>query len=206
MAAEPSPVELLKIEYDRLKVEQAQRIGFRDNMLFVHLAAVGGVASWVFTNLDKPHGRDALFIIPWVCLVLGWTYLVNDHAVSRIGKYLRHILEKRATQCSPAGAVEYTEDDNVRHTISDVFGWEPFHRLDKRRYWRKRSQFIVDALTFIAPGALALIGFAVHNGFDLPWHYWTAIAVEALCLLWLLWQVFVYADFGWGEEAKAPAA
>ena len=35
--------ELLKAEYERIKSEQAQRIGFRDNMLFVYLAAVGAV-------------------------------------------------------------------------------------------------------------------------------------------------------------------
>lgn len=203
MAAAPSPVELLKLEYERLKVEQAQRLGFRDNMLFVHLVAVGGVASWAFTNLDKPHGPDALLVIPWICVVMGWTYLINDHAVSRIGRYVRLVLEKRAAQHGSAATVEYTEDDHVRRTISHVFGWEPFHRADKRRYWRKRYQFLVDAVTFFAPGALALGGYAVHHQFQLSGFIWSVVGAEAFLLLWLLWQVFVYADFGWRKQPEA---
>ncbi len=200
MSAEHLQLELLRSEYEQIKLEQGQRIGFRDNMIFVHLVAFGGVASWVLTNLDKPYVPQALLIIPWVCLVLGWTYLVNDHAVLRIGKYIRQVLEKRALEFRSGNAVEYTEDDNVRRTISDVFGWEPFHRMDKRRHWRKRFQFIVDALTFVAPGGLALGGYGLLLNWSLSWYQWAAIVGESVCLLWLLWQFLDYADFGWGTQ------
>jgi addiction module antidote-like protein len=53
--------ELLTVEYDRLKSEQIQRIGFRDNLLFVHLAATGAIASWALTNVNTGLGRESLY-------------------------------------------------------------------------------------------------------------------------------------------------
>jgi hypothetical protein len=114
MSADEMPKEFLGVEYDKLKSEQAQRIGFRDNMLFVHLAAVGSVASWVLTNLDKPNVVYALLVIPWICLILGWTYTVNDHAVSRIGKYIRLVVDKRASKIVGLEPVEVIENSGEK--------------------------------------------------------------------------------------------
>ena len=62
-------------EYDKLKTEQSQRIGFRDNLLYVTLVVFGGVASFA---VSKEANYYAFLILPWTCLILGWTYLVND--------------------------------------------------------------------------------------------------------------------------------
>ncbi|NJK28616.1 MAG: hypothetical protein HC925_09725 [Coleofasciculaceae cyanobacterium SM2_3_26] len=60
-------------EYTSLKAEQTQRIGFRDNLLYVTLGAFGGILSFAVSN---PANYFALLVLPWICLILGWTYLV----------------------------------------------------------------------------------------------------------------------------------
>jgi hypothetical protein len=83
-------------EYDKLKDEQIQRIGFRDNMIYVNLIAVGAVAAFAVSDVAYLH---VLFVIPWVCFVLGWTYLVNDEKISAIGRYVRlELVEKVRTK------------------------------------------------------------------------------------------------------------
>ncbi|WP_019502890.1 hypothetical protein [Pseudanabaena sp. PCC 6802] len=62
-------------EYDKLKHEQVQRIGFRDNLLYVTLALFGTVLVFALGDKGNPY---ALLVLPWVSLVLGWTYVVND--------------------------------------------------------------------------------------------------------------------------------
>jgi hypothetical protein len=73
-------------EYNKLKDEQIQRIGFRDNMIYVNLVAVGGAAAFSVSDVARLH---VLLVIPWICFVLGWTYLVNDEKISAIGRYVR---------------------------------------------------------------------------------------------------------------------
>ena len=76
-------------EYDKLKTEQTQRIGFRDNLPYVTLCLFGGTIAITTTNYY------ALLVVPWICLILGWTYLVNDEKISAIGRYnCRKIVEK----------------------------------------------------------------------------------------------------------------
>lgn len=82
-------LEIFFKEYDKLKLEQTQRIGFRDNLLYVTLGLFGTVVSFAVSN---PSNHYAFLIIPWVCLILGWTYLVNDEKISAIGKYIRYKL------------------------------------------------------------------------------------------------------------------
>lgn len=59
-----------------LKEEQKSRIGFRDNLIYVNLVAVGGILSFALSQLENKHG---LLIVPVVCLILGWTYLGNAY-------------------------------------------------------------------------------------------------------------------------------
>lgn len=73
-------------EYEKLKDEQTARIGFRDNLIYVALGVFGGLASFALTDASHMY---ALLIVPWVCAVLGWTYLVNDEKISAIGAYIR---------------------------------------------------------------------------------------------------------------------
>src|SRR4051794_25819998 len=81
-------VNILMKEYERLKDEQARRIGFRDGQIFVTLGAIGGLASYATVHKD-----DRVFLlIPWVCVIMGWNYLVNDEKISAIGRYIRRDL------------------------------------------------------------------------------------------------------------------
>jgi hypothetical protein len=80
------------IEYDKLKVEQVQRIGFRDNLLYTTLGEFGAIVSFAVSN---PANSYALLVIPWVCLVLGWTYVINDEKISAIGRYIRLTLVEK---------------------------------------------------------------------------------------------------------------
>lgn len=105
-------------EYEKLKLEQSKRIGFRDNLLYVTLGVYGGVASFAASN---PANYYAFLILPWTCLILGWTYLVNDEKVSAIGRYIRLTLVKNIKEKTGEVAPD------------SLFGWETAHRNDRRR-------------------------------------------------------------------------
>ncbi|GAA4674319.1 hypothetical protein [Phytohabitans rumicis] len=136
--------EILLMEYERLKDEQIQRIGTRDNLIYATLLSLAGlIAAIVQTGL--PH---FLLAVPPVCVVLGWTYLVNDEKVSAIGHYVRRVLAPR-----------------LRRLVGQpVFGWETAHRADRGRVSRKVGQLAVDMLTFVAPSVGALVVFVALVG------------------------------------------
>ncbi len=60
-------------EYVKLKDEQIARLRFRDNLLYVTLVAFGGIISYAIMS-DQTQYYYAFLVLPWVCLVLGWTY------------------------------------------------------------------------------------------------------------------------------------
>jgi hypothetical protein len=117
-------------EYQKLKDEQIQRIGFRDNIIYTNLISVGAVGAFAVTSVGN---MQALFIIPWVCLVLGWTYLVNDERISAIGRYLRMALDERLRTL-------------LNSSDPNILCWEFEHRSDDRRQERKYFQLLIDAL------------------------------------------------------------
>jgi hypothetical protein len=124
MEKEETSWQLLKSEYEQLKQEQRQRIGFRDNLLFVQLAAVGSIGSWVAIQLaqNAPAPEvEALLLIPWVWVVLGWTYIVNDHAISRIGRYVRRIVNNRADAADVFSQLDKLDKDD---TDDEDYGME----------------------------------------------------------------------------------
>jgi hypothetical protein len=82
-------LEIYLQEYQTLKAEQTARIGFRDNLLYVTIAVFGGILSFTLANKNY----YALLIVPWVCLILGWTYLVNDEKISAISLWILSIVE-----------------------------------------------------------------------------------------------------------------
>ncbi|MER5492303.1 hypothetical protein [Streptomyces sp. NPDC002490] len=123
---------LLLAEYDRIKEEQKARIGFRDNLLYVTLTASTAVLAIAVQS--KHH--QLLLVLPVICLVLGWTYLVNDEKISAMGRYTRDCLGPRLTELSGAQF--------------PVFGWEDYHRRDPDRVTRKRLQTFVDLFTYLA--------------------------------------------------------
>ncbi|MCY7380998.1 MAG: hypothetical protein LH628_00085 [Microcoleus sp. CAN_BIN18] len=171
------------LEYDKLKAEQTQRIGFRDNLLYVTLGLFGTVVSFAATNSANYY---AFLILPWASLILGWTYLINDEKISAIGRYIRLTLVEKVKE-----KIGYTD-------VESLFGWEIAHRSDPRRSRRKIEQLIVDELTFVVSGIIALAAFWVLvPGAALAIHILGGI--ELLLLLILGWEIIIYADLAKGR-------
>lgn len=158
---------LLLAEYDRIKEEQKARIGFRDNLLYFTLAASTALLAVAVQN----RHAQLLLALPMVCLVLGWTYLVNDEKISSIGRYIRDELGPQLGELSGAGAA--------------VFGWEVYHRGDASRVTRKRLQTAVDLFTYLALPMTCVIAF------------WNSRAVHPLLLTISIGQTLALAVLGW---------
>jgi hypothetical protein len=175
---------LLLVEYEQLKDEQRTRIGFRDNLIYATLGVMAGVIAATLT----PRGHAGLLLLlPPACVLLGWTYLVNDEKVSAIGRHLRLNVTPRLVDL--AGA---TGDD-----ASVVFGWEAVHRSDPDRLVRKCSQLIVDLGTFCLPAltALAVYWVAAPHRVDLV----VVSMAEAVMVFALAIQMIRYADLARGR-------
>jgi len=176
-------LEIFFKEYDKLKSEQAQRIGFRDNLLYVTLGLFATVISFA---LSKPSHNYALLVIPWICLILGWTYIVNDEKISAIGRYIRYKLVDKVKEHT-----NYTD-------VETLFGWEIAHRSDKHRKRRKVQQLIVDEITFVCSGAIALATFWFLVS-QPPIAVIILSLVELLLLIVLGVEMFIYADLAKGR-------
>ncbi|GHG97964.1 hypothetical protein [Streptomyces lanatus] len=170
--------QLLLAEYQSVKDEQKARIGFRDNLLYVTLAVVAAVIA-AAAQAKQP---SMLLALPPVCVVLGWTYLVNDQKISAIGAYVREELGPRlAALAQPGGGFE-------------AFGWETAHRGDARRGSRKAVQLVVDLLAFCGVPLAALVLFWVDGGSGAML---VVLSVgEAVAVGGLAWQVVWYARGG----------
>lgn len=176
-------LEIFLKEYELLKLEQAQRIGFRDNLLYVTLGAFGAIVSFTVAN---PSNYYALLVVPWVSLILGWTYVVNDEKISAIGRYIRH------------GLVEKVKESCGKVDFEATFGWEIAHRSDKHRKRRKIQQLIVDEVAFVASGVVSLAAFWCL----VPKPIAAVIiltGIELLMLVALGIEMFIYADLGKGR-------
>ncbi|MGJ3249143.1 MAG: hypothetical protein ACFE0I_24100 [Elainellaceae cyanobacterium] len=183
MSDKDSSLEILLAEYNCLKSEQAQRIGFRDNLLYVTLGVFGGVVSYAVSD---PSHYYALLVIPWVCLILGWTYVVNDEKISAIGRYIRYKLVDRIKAHTGYADLE------------TLFGWEIAHRSDRHRKRRKIQQLIVDEITFVFSGIIALSAFwflVPQRPLGVTILSWA----ELLLLIVLGVETFIYADLAKGR-------
>ncbi|MGW5768785.1 hypothetical protein ACWEVY_06515 [Streptomyces longwoodensis] len=166
--------KLLMAEYDRLKEEQKTRIGFRDNLLYVTLAAM----VTVLFGAAQAHHAVLLLALPVAACVLGWTYLANDQKISAIGRYVRTDLGPRL--------------GDLAGQPGSPFGWEEAHRSDSRRKQRKIIQCVVDLITFWAVPLAALVAFWVRGtGGFLPV---TASILELAAITALAAQIVVYAE------------
>lgn len=183
MSDKQQMLEVYLQEYEKLKDEQTQRIGFRDNLLYVTLGVFGAVISFAVSNKANYY---ALLVIPWVCLILGWNYLVNDEKITAIGRYIRLTLVEKIKE-------------NTGHTeIESILGWEIAHRSDNRRRRRKIEQLIIDQITFVFSGIVALSAF---------WFLVAKppLAVNILCLIELIFmlilsiEIVIYADLAKGR-------
>ncbi len=174
-------------EYGKLKDEQAQRIGFRDNLLYVTLALFGTVLAFALGEKANPY---ALLVLPWVSLVLGWTYLVNDQKITAIGRYIRYKLVEKVNELT-GQANEGVEE------VQSIFGWEIVHRSDRRRKRRKIEQLIIDEIAFVMSGFVALVAFWIL----VPQIHWLAQIlgwIEFVLLVVLGIEIVVYADLAKG--------
>ncbi|MEV6527248.1 hypothetical protein AB0M43_35495 [Longispora sp. NPDC051575] len=136
--------ELLVLEYQHLKEEQRMRIGIRDNLIY---ATLGSIAAVVVVALQSER-VSFLLLVPPVCLILGWTYHVNDDRITAIGNHIEQALVTR-----------FAAEDSA------VFSWERSHRADAGRRRRKIWQLCVDLLTYVGVPVIAL-GFVAQQ---LPW-------------------------------------
>ncbi|MFD3560793.1 hypothetical protein ACFWVU_14105 [Streptomyces sp. NPDC058686] len=159
--------KILLAEYDRLKEEQKTRIGFRDNLLYFTLAAATAVVA-----ITAQSGQPQLLLsVPAICLILGWTYLVNDEKISAIGCYVRDRLGPRLGELTSAHGA--------------VFGWEIYHRNVAGRTVRKRLQAVVDLFTYLVLPMVCTTAF------------WCSPVVQPLLLLASLGQTLALAVLGW---------
>ena len=165
MTAAPGKTQdrLALAEYQQIKTEQLARIGFRDNLMYVTLVAIAGTLA--ITHSAHSHGY--LLLVPAVAFVLGWTYLVNDHMITAIGRYVR------------------------QHPALSAMRWETSHRADPRRVSRKTIQLAVDLTVFCGPGLVALTVFWLAPGPQPPLLV-LASAAEALATGLLAWQFAAY--------------
>ena len=134
-------IEILLKEYDKIKTEQIRRIAFRDNLLYVMLGLFVTIASLSISNTAN---CNMLLIIPWACVVLGWTYIVNDEKISAIGRYIRCELVTQIEEC--------VSNEN----LTTLLRWETIHRSDRHRRRRKVIQLLVDEVTFVVSGIVSL--------------------------------------------------
>ncbi|GEJ97733.1 hypothetical protein TNCT1_00100 [Streptomyces sp. 1-11] len=180
--------QLLLAEYQTIKDEQKTRIGFRDNLLYVTLTVVAAVIA----AAAQAKQTAMLLALPPVCVVLGWTYLVNDQKISAIGAYVREELGPRLAA-------------TVRVRDAEVFRWETAHRGDARRVSRKAAQCVVDLLAFCVVPLSALIVYWV--GDDVPPGLATLSVLEAASVTGLGVYIVQYAlPFGTGASGGPAAA
>lgn len=173
MADDPQVGVLLQ-EYGALKSEQAQRIGFRDNMLYVTIGAVGGVVSVGLGIGGAGALPEAFLLVPWVTAILGWTYLANDQKITAIRQYVEGSLEPRLR--------------GLLGTNEVLFRWESFHRQDKRRRQRKWIQLLIDLSTFVFSGVAALGAHFAMTGPRWHWSSFVLGGVDAGLLMLMAWQ------------------
>jgi hypothetical protein len=174
---EVNATRVLITEYERLKDEQRGRIGFRDNLIYATLASIAAVVAATLGATDR---ADLLLLMPPVCVLLGWTYLVNDEKVSAIGRYIRLQLAPRLA-------------DVVADPPSDgFFQWETQHRTDRHRLLRKASQLVADIGLFCLAPVGALTIFWLNGPHTAP--FLTVSVMEILFVAALGAQIVWYAD------------
>ncbi|WP_430791379.1 hypothetical protein [Actinoplanes sp. G11-F43] len=167
-------MDALIAEYERLKEEQIQRIGTRDNLIYATLASIAAIG----VGTHQAQIDDLLLALAPCCVVLGWTYLVNDEKISAIGRYIR-------TDLSPRLSAATNSDQQL-------FGWESSHRSDRRRRTRKVFQLGVDLIVFCVP-AFTGIAVRISRG-DVSVLAAVVMTAEITLVLILAFQIVTNAD------------
>jgi L-asparagine transporter-like permease len=157
-------------EYEKLKDEQHKRIAFRDQMIYVTLGVIGAVFSFA---LENPEYNYALLVLPFISIVLGWTYLANDEKISSIGKYLKEILLPKISK--------------------DLDTWEDNLKTDKSRKTRKWIQLFVDLAVFCLSGLISILSFFLVRE-NISISIWILMGAEIIFLAFLGYQFIKYAE------------
>ncbi len=142
--------DLLALEYVQLKEEQRLRIGTRDNLLYATLGCYAAVVAGVLQTGDV---RVAL-LLPALCLILGWTYHVNDNRITAIGRYVESTIVPRLR--------------SITRSRVPILAWERAHRTDRDRRARKVWQTSVDLLAYVVPIVAAVGTVAASTRMSLP--------------------------------------
>jgi hypothetical protein len=142
-------------EYTALKTEQGERIKARDGYMYSTLAVVVAAVA-AAAQADLPH---LLLAVPPACAVLGWTRLRNDAHIVAIRRYLREQLAPKLQTGNGVAALEWETGSRSRLTM--------------------RVQLAADVLTFVTPGALAVIVWATVAPAIL-WGWAAAVAGTAI--------------------------
>lgn len=191
-------LQVLLQEYTSLKSEQGARIGFRDNLLYTTIGAVGAIAAVALGGFSSGSGpiRHAFLLVPWVTAILGWTYLVNDEKITAIRRYIDTSLAPRL-------------EELMGDTYKDfAFGWEHFHRSDRYRQDRKGVQLAIDLWTFVVSGIGAVGAFLVRALQNLPagklLYFDIAAGTADLVILVVLgYQFLVYSRRATHDDPKS---
>jgi hypothetical protein len=168
--------EVYLTEYQKLKDEQIARIGFRDNLIYATLVAIGAILSFA---IARPDNYQALLILPLATFVLGWIYLSNDRKISDIGRYIRVVLAKRLGKLN----------NGQQH----LFEWELVYKVEPRRLQHKVLQLIVHEALFVGSGFIAILTFLRTTSWVDNATYWIA-GLEMFALLVLAIELGIYAD------------
>lgn len=194
-------------EYEVLKGAQIQRIHFRDNQVYTNLAAVGAVALYA---LGKDANPLSWLVIPWVNVILGGLYLLNDQKVSAMGLYFRRDLGLRIIKLLRLNDDARKDlywglgEEKCQHPV--LFGWEVAHRSDPDRLTRKIIQFVLDFVTFVLPGAMSLVAYqlfiGMQPGINRPpnWFACAAQILEWVLLIVLTFAILKVSDFNEGAD------
>ena len=162
----PDQTAFLLVEYWKLKDEQIKRIEMRDHLMYLTLVAVGTVFAFAIQNADH---AIAFLVLPFICMVLGWSSLVNDEKVSAIGRYLR---ENLIPTLKTWGGQQNSNTN-----------WEWFHLRESKRTEVKSIQFLVDLFVYCLSGIVGTVCFFVLSVPDSFWIVMAAVIESALLVV-----------------------
>lgn len=170
--------DFLLMEYQKLKDEQMKRIGFRDNMIYLTLTAIGSVFS--FALLNELY-VNSLLILPFLVSILGWLYITNDEKISAIGEYIKDNLIPKIEKLNSPSAINIKEN------------WESFHKSQNRRNERKIVQLFFDLLAFCGSSIVSILIYINSTDASLIGSLLLLIILESVIILLILIQICSYA-------------
>jgi len=139
-------LNILLLEYDKLKEEQNSRISMRDSLIYISLGIFGAIFSFTMTNQSFMY---TLLLIPPLSVILSWLYISNDSKILEIKKYIKNNLEPKIVKLFP---------DKV-----EIFEWEKAYRDNSFKKLKKVIQFFLEEITFSLSAISALVTFFVFT-------------------------------------------